>query len=128
MDPKLQRQLNRVEERLHSVQREQSSATLWMVFAALGLVLVATGSWTAWAGVRSVWILIVVAPVAASKGFVESVSFHGTRLSDVLPMGQARIDGDELVSKTWTKDGPGGDDLLTVVRTSAPAYNARHSP
>jgi len=36
-------------------------------------------------------------------------------------MGQARVDEDDIVNTRWTKDGPGGDDLLTVVRTSAEA-------
>ena len=65
--------------------------------------------------------VIVIGPAKASEALAELLTLHGTRLLDVLPMGQARVDEDGVVSKRWTKKGPGGDDLLTVVRSSAEA-------
>ena len=65
--------------------------------------------------------VIVVAPIKASEALARSLALHGKALADVVPMGQARVDEDEIVSTRWTRDGPGGADLLTVVRTSAEA-------
>ena len=65
--------------------------------------------------------VIVIGPARASEALAELLTLHGIRLLDVLPMGHARVDEDGVVSKRWTKKGPGGDDLLTVVRSSAEA-------
>lgn len=65
--------------------------------------------------------VVVVSPVKASRGLAETVTFHGARLIDVIPMGQARLTDDDLVSRRWTKEGAGGPHMLTVVRTSAEA-------
>ena len=65
--------------------------------------------------------VIVVAPIKASEVLARSLTLHGKALADVIPMGQARVVEDDIVSTRWTKDGPGGADLLTVVRSSAEA-------
>ena len=65
--------------------------------------------------------VIVVAPLKTSKELARSLTLHGKPLTDALPMGQARVDEDQIVSTEWTKGGPGGDPLLCVVRSSAEA-------
>lgn len=128
MDPKLQRQLGRVEERLRGVRRERSSAALWVFFAALGLVLLATGSWAGWAGVKSVWILIVVAPVAVVLLRV----FRFRRGSDLLGVARrieehdSQLDSSLLAAAELEPDLPDGrfgflarrliDDVLSQAR------------
>lgn len=67
--------------------------------------------------------VIVVMDRPEAKALASGLSVFGRSLHDVLPMSGARVGGDGYSEEPWTKSGPGGSPLLTVVGSAAEAVD-----
>ncbi len=65
--------------------------------------------------------VVVVSPIQETRELARTLELHGVPIANCLPMGQAGRTTEDLQYTPWTKDGPGGSHLLTVVRTSEDA-------
>jgi len=71
--------------------------------------------------------IVVVSPFNQTEELAQSLALHGTPLIDVLPTGIARCN-DEITFTPWTKDGYGGKQALTVVKSTADALELIEKP
>lgn len=71
--------------------------------------------------------ILVVGPVSEMKRFASELSILGTPVVDLLPISRERFDGDGFVRETWTRRGPGGAPVLSIVHGTSEALELAES-
>jgi uncharacterized membrane protein YkvA (DUF1232 family) len=71
--------------------------------------------------------ILLVGPAGETKRFAHELTVFGTPIVDLLPISRERLDGDRMVQETWTRRGPGGAPILTVVPGTAEALELAES-
>jgi uncharacterized membrane protein YkvA (DUF1232 family) len=66
-------------------------------------------------------VVIVVAPLGATRALASELSLYGTPLVDVLPIQQAAVHDSAIETRAWSAHAPGGAPMMTVVKSTADA-------
>jgi uncharacterized membrane protein YkvA (DUF1232 family) len=66
-------------------------------------------------------VVIVVAPLGATRALASELSLYGTPLVDVLPIQQAAVHDSDIETRAWSAQAPGGAPMMTVVKSTADA-------
>ena len=65
--------------------------------------------------------VLVVGPVGEAKRLAGELRILGTPIVDLLPISRERFERGDFVPETWTRRGPGGASVLSIVETTSEA-------
>lgn len=71
--------------------------------------------------------ILLVAPTGETRRLAHELTILGTPIVDLLPISHDRFDGGRLVQEGWTRRGPGGAPILTIVSGTAEALEVAES-